>query len=889
MAIIRHEIIRHEIVRHKAIRHKATRDKSIRHAVILNAIILHRTLRMTAVRPHFLDAPGELSRLVAEHDWASTALGPQEAWPDGLKAALQVMLSSRFEMWLGWGAGLSFFYNDAYVPTLGMKHPAALGRPMKEVWKEVFADVEDRIVSVMCDGVATWDKALMLLLERNGYPEETYHTFSYSPIRGASGAVEGLMCVVTEETERVISERRLATSLELSTSLLSARTYRDVKDAVDRTLKNNRRDFPFGFLHLFDEAPGDDPVEQAPWPADKAAESAERILVSLEDFPVALPKGAWSIAPRHAVVLPIARANAGKPVAALVLGLNPYRSLVSKATDIEGLLVGQISGALAGVETTLTRRAEAERLRQLFEQSPSFIAVLRGPDHRFEMANPGYLQLIGHRSVVGMTVRDALPELEGQGFYELLDRVFSTGQPYRGSSVPVLLQRSTDGAPENRYLDFVYQPIIESGAVTGIFVEGIDVTSSHDVAAALANLNANLEEKVTERTKALIEAEEALRQSQKMEAVGQLTGGIAHDFNNLLAGISGSLELLERRLTEGRYTGLDRYITGAQGSTRRAAALTQRLLAFSRRQTLDPKPIDVNRLIGGLEELIRRTIGPSNELEVIGAGGLWLTKVDHSQLESALLNLCINARDAMPNGGRMTIETANKWLDERAARERDLKAGQYVSLCVTDTGTGMSPDIVDHIFEPFFTTKPIGEGTGLGLSMIHGFVRQSGGQVRVYSEVGKGTTMCLYLPRFIGTLDEAAESEFADALDQGHGETVLVIDDEATIRMLMTEVLEEAGYRVLQCSDGPSGLKLLQSNTRVDLLVTDVGLPGGMNGRQIADAARISRRDLKVLFITGYAENAAVGNGLLDPGMEVLAKPFTMVAFGNKVRDMIER
>ena len=844
---------------------------------------------MINLKPSFLDAPGELARLVAEQDWASTSLGPLEGWPDGLKVALQVMLSSRFEMWLGWGPDLKFFYNDAYVPTLGIKHPAALGRPMKEVWNEVFADVEDRIVSVMRDGIATWDKALMLLLERSGYPEETYHTFSYSPIRGRSGAVEGLMCVVTEETERVINERHLATSLELSTSLLAARTYREVKDAVDHTLKNNKWDFPFGFLHLFDEEPGADPIEQAPWPTDKAAADAQRLTVPLDDFPMVVPHGAWNVRPREAVVLPIAKATAGKPIAALILGQNPHRSVRVSATDIESLLTGQIAGALAAVETTLTRRAEAERLRQLFEQSPSFIAVLRGPDHRFELANPSYLQLVGNRNVLGLTVREALPEIEGQGFYELLNRVYSTGQPYRGASVPVLLQRSADGPPENRYLDFIYQPMVdERGAVNGVFVEGVDVTSSHEVAAALADLNASLEDKVTERTKALLKAEEALRQSQKMEAVGQLTGGIAHDFNNLLAGITGSLELLERRLTEGRYTGLDRYISGAQGSAKRAAALTQRLLAFSRRQTLDPKPTDINRLISGIEELIRRTIGPSNELEVIGAGGLWLTRLDQSQLESALLNLCINARDAMPDGGRITIETANKWLDERGARERDLKPGQYVSLCVTDTGTGMTPDIVDHVFEPFFTTKPIGQGTGLGLSMIHGFVRQSGGQVRVYSEVGSGTTMCLYLPRFVGSLDEATEIEVPHPTDQAQGETVLVIDDESTIRMVMVEVLEEAGYRTLQCADGPSALKILQSNTRIDLMVTDVGLPGGMNGRQIADAARTSRPDLKVLFITGYAENAAVGNGLLDRGMEVLSKPFTMVAFGTKVRDMIE-
>ena len=392
------------------------------------------------------------------------------------------------------------------------------------------------------------------------------------------------------------------------------------------------------------------------------------------------------------------------------------------------------------------------------------------------------------------------------------------------------------------------------------------------------------------REQQLVEAQEALRQSQKMEAVGQLTGGIAHDFNNLLAGISGSLELLGKRLSAGRLNGMERYIDAAQGSAQRAASLTQRLLAFSRRQTLDPKPTDVNRLIGGMEDLIRRSVGPDIEVEVVGAGGLWTTRIDPSQLENALLNLCINARDAMtPDGGRLTIETANRWLDDRTGRDRDLVPGQYVSLCVTDTGVGMTPDIQAQVFDPFFTTKPLGQGTGLGLSMIHGFVRQSGGQVRVYSEVGKGTTMCLYLPRYTGDL-EIAEDEILSSLPRsGQGETVLVIDDEETVRMLVAEILTEAGYHVIEAPDGPSGLEVLRAGGRIDLLITDVGLPGGMNGRQVADAAREARPGLKVLFVTGYAENAAVGNGHLDVGMEVMTKPFAMVALGEKVREMIER
>ncbi|MDR6789158.1 PAS domain S-box-containing protein [Sphingomonas sp. BE138] len=382
-------------------------------------------------------------------------------------------------------------------------------------------------------------------------------------------------------------------------------------------------------------------------------------------------------------------------------------------------------------------------------------------------------------------------------------------------------------------------------------------------------------------------AEDALRQSQKMEAVGQLTGGLAHDFNNMLAGISGSLELIGVRLEQGRLTDVERYLVAAQGAARRAAALTHRLLAFSRRQTLEPKPTDVNRLVAGMEDLVRRTVGPSVEVEVVRAGGLWPTLVDQGQLENALLNLCINARDAMPDGGRIVVETGNRWLDERGARERDLNPGQYVSLCVSDNGTGMPADVIAKAFDPFFTTKPIGQGTGLGLSMIYGFVRQSAGQVRIYSEKGEGTMVCLYLPRADRAADEDAPG--ADAVPDGaeQGETVLVVDDEATIRMLVTEVLQDLGYATLEAADGAAAQRILQSDARVDLLVTDVGLPGGMNGRQLADAARARRPDLATLFITGYAENAALSHGHLGSGQHVLTKPFAMDALATRVRELL--
>ncbi len=382
--------------------------------------------------------------------------------------------------------------------------------------------------------------------------------------------------------------------------------------------------------------------------------------------------------------------------------------------------------------------------------------------------------------------------------------------------------------------------------------------------------------------------EQQLRQSQKMEAVGQLTGGLAHDFNNLLTGIMGSLEMLRLRVSQGRFSEMDRYLDAAHGASNRAAALTHRLLAFSRRQTLAPSSTDVNRLIAGMLQLIRSTIGPAIEIEVQNHPGLWLTQVDPNQLENALLNLCINARDAMSNGGTLTICTGNCTLDPQAAGERELSAGEYLTLCVSDTGTGMSRDVIAHAFDPFFTTKPMGEGTGLGLSMIYGFVRQSGGSVHIDSLPDIGTTMTLYLPRSQAeaTPAEAATAQLSTAV-AGQGETVLVIDDEPAVRMLIIEVLEDLGYTALQEADGASGLQVLQSNRQIDLLVTDVGLPGGINGRQVADAGRTLRPGLKVLFITGYVHDAKLWEEQLEPGMHLLTKPFSMAELTRRIKTVI--
>ncbi|WP_425339491.1 ATP-binding protein [Methylorubrum extorquens] len=517
---------------------------------------------------------------------------------------------------------------------------------------------------------------------------------------------------------------------------------------------------------------------------------------------------------------------------------------------------------LAELNIDLERQVtERSRERDRLWRNTQDIQVIIDGAGVFHAVNPAFTAILGWtpEDVIGRPVFDfVLPDDEA-----LTSRALEHA---RVESLPVVENRYRHKNGGFRWISWVAAPEAKL-----IYASGRHITAEKEQAEALSR------------------TEEALRQAQKMEAVGQLTGGLAHDFNNLLAGISGSLELMQTRMQQGRLTDVDRYMTAAQGAAKRAAALTHRLLAFSRRQTLDPKPTDVSRLAMGMHELIQRTVGPGILVEVVGATGAWPALVDPPQLENALLNLCINARDAMPDGGIITIETANKWMDERAARQHDMPEGQYLSLAVTDTGTGMPPEVVARAFDPFFTTKPIGEGTGLGLSMIYGFAQQSGGQVRIYSEVGQGTTVCIYLPRFYGVVeDDTAGEQIAELPRSEAGETVLVVDDEPTVRMLITDILEDLGYAAIEAGDSATGLKVLQSDVRIDLLVTDVGLPGGMNGRQMADAARNHRPDLKVLFITGYAENAILGNGMLPPGMAVLTKPFAMDNMAARIRSMIE-
>ncbi len=1284
----------------------------------------------------FLAGGGEVGQRIRDKRWEETSLGPPELWPQSLKTVVRIVLTSRYQMWMGWGPELAFFYNDAYRPTLGVKHRWALGASAREVWKEIWPDIGPRIEHVLSSGEATWDEGLLLFLERSGYPEETYHTFSYSPLADDDNKVVGMLCVVTEETERIIGARRLAGLRELAAEIPKNNTRAAVLDASQRQLDHLLTDLPFALLYLFDDAGNavlsvrsgferDHAIapqslaahdEQAVWPVQELL--ARRALISVDGleqrFPD-LPRGAWGKAPREAILAPIAQQGQDAPAGFLVAAINPYRRLDDAYLGFIDLVAGQLAAGLANAQAHEEARRRADTLAELDRAKTTFfsnvshefrtpLTLMLGPLEDL-LSQPDDAQLGEHRQLLQIAQRngarllklvntlldfsrieagrmqasfeplqlhtytaelasafrsamekaglrlvvDAAPldktvfvdrDMWEKVILNLLSNAFKftfegeirvetrtsadgnhalvtvgdtgTGIPAdelphlfdrfrrvegargrsiegsgiglalvqelvkahgghirvasdvgRGTSVTISLpfgdahlppdqvgrsrETGTTHARVQPYIDEALGWLADTGTEletnvlgqpagqTGVFaldvrnrgqtvllvddnldmrkylqklletagftvdaagdgeealaaallckpdlvlsdvmmpkmdgfqllaalradgrlrdvpvlllsarageeakVEGLAagandyltkpfsareliarVRANLEIAAvrrqsqeALRRANESLERQVQERTadlgvkearlrsifgtsytyqvflaldgtlldanatslagmqSALEEvvgkkfweipwfastpgmpetiqaavpavaagqtltreihvnlpgsgwrwfdfqmrpvwdahgavvaivpeavditqrrrAEEALRQAQKMEAIGQLTGGVAHDFNNLLTIIVGSLETLRRHLQPGAAgAALQRPLDSAMRGAQRAASLTQRLLAFSRQQPLDPKPVDLSRLVAGMSDLLRRSIGEQISIETVLAGGLWRVNIDANQLETAIINLAVNARDAMPGGGKLTIETANVHLDERYVSEQaEMVAGLYVMLAVTDTGTGMSAATMSRAFEPFFTTKDVGHGTGLGLSQVYGFVRQSGGHVKIYSEEGSGTSVKLYLPRLYAD-DTADAAEPAAKIARGSGrEIILAVEDDPDVRAHTTGALRELGYQVLEAANGRTALELLEAHPDVALLFTDVGLPGGMNGRQLAETARRTRPKLKVLFTTGYARNAIVHDGRLDPGVQLLTKPFSFAALSQKLRDMLD-
>lgn len=857
------------------------------------------------IRPGFLGSPGELAGLIAERDWSETSLGPIERWPEAVKTTVALILQSPVPMVTLWGDDGVMIYNDAYSVFAGARHPTLLGTKVLEGWPEV-AEWNDNVMkSVFGRGETLSYRDQELTLFRYGKAEAVYMNLDYSPVLHEDGSRAGVIAIVVETTAKVRAERLL--------------------------------------------------------------------------------------------------------------------------------------------------NGERERLRQMFDMAPGFTALLEGPDHRFAMANRGYVELVG-RDVTGKTVAEALPEVADQGFVGLLDKVAATRESYVGRAVPVRLTRG-DGKHEQRFVDFVYQPMIGADEqVSGIFVQGYDVTehkrsealriahnqvleqaildqpleqaleglirtvethsdsgvlgsillldgsgrhlvhgaapslpqpynnaihgieigdgvgscgtaaatgepvfvadiatdpkwvafkdlalqhglracwsipiraSTGDVLGTFAmyhrepreptdedlqlvqlitrtaslvierkraetklrELNETLEGRVVAEIADRRAVEVALQRAQKMEAIGKLTGGVAHDFNNLLQIISGNLQLLAADV--GNNPRAERRLNNAMAGVSRGAKLASHLLAFGRRQPLEPKVVNIGRLVAGMEDLLRRSIGEAIEMESVVSGGLWNAFVDPTQIENALLNLAINARDAMDGAGKLTIEARNAHLDhEYAAQNSDVKPGQYVMIAVTDTGAGIPSEIVEQVFEPFFTTKPEGKGSGLGLSMVYGFVKQSGGHVKIYSEVGQGTSVKLYLPRVREDEDQVAGPELVEA--GGGSETILVVEDDEEVRATVTEMLRDMGYNVLTAKDAASAVPVLESGVKIDLLFTDVVMPGPLRSPELARKAKERLPGLAVLFTSGYTENAIVHGGRLDPGVNLLTKPYSRQLLALRIRKVLD-
>jgi signal transduction histidine kinase/DNA-binding response OmpR family regulator len=1290
-----------------------------------------------------LATQGELGRLIAAHDWAATPLGPRAKWPASLLSIVRMMVSSRFQMWMGWGPDLTFLCNDAYRPTLGVKHPWALGQPAYLVWAEIWPDIEPLIQQVLRTGEATYADSMLLILERSGFREETYHTFSYSPLFDDAGAIGGMFCVVVEETERVINDRRLDTLRHLA-AMAGAKTEAELFTVVERELARNRADLPFTLTYLFDDdqrtahlvarsgIPPDHPAAPATlddagiWPLD-AMRGAPAALI-LDDpaaCGAALPQGAWD----RALIVPIMQQGQDQAAAGfMVIGLNPYRAFDAPYRGFVDLLAGQIAAGLASARALEAERRQAAALAALDRAKTMFfsnvshefrtpltlmlapledaLATAEGAQHhqlalahrngvrllrlvnnlldfsRIEagraqasyaptdlaavsaeiaasfrgameragltltvetapLAEPIYLDRdmwekilfnllsnafkFTHQGGVTLQVAPAadgagavvrvrdtgigvsateLPRLferfhriegawgrsiEGSGIglalvQELVrlhggtieaestpgigtcltvrlrygathlppDRLLATaantglanaamfieeatrwlpaeettapetpaGAVTDPNPVPGLAAHARDGqhiiladdnadmrdylrrlllaqgyavtavpdgaaaldearaAPPDLILSDVMMPkldgfgllravrgdaalagtpvvllsarageeakiegldagaddylvkpfaarellarvatniqmarirreaarevmrseqrltmtrerldlalatgriaifdldidtkhtmvfgslvslfgVSEPAAAAGLPVETfiaaidpddrprvaeslataieanapfeaeyrltggpapkwviargtlqpdqsgphrlvgviIDITDEKtaqdalfEQSVALEQLNQTLEHRIATEVAERLHAEDALRQAQKMEAVGQLTGGVAHDFNNLLTVIIGGLDTVRRRGPQDNPR-VTRALDLATQSAQRAATLTARLLAFSRRQPLDPKPLDLNLVVRDSTELLHRTLGETIELETVLGARLWPVEIDQNQLESAILNLAVNARDAMEGAGRLTIETANTMLDESyTAIDAEVVPGQYAVVSVSDTGSGMDKHTLSRVFEPFYTTKAVGKGTGLGLSMVYGFVKQSSGHITIYSEPGQGTTVRLYFPRYRGDLPQAAAPERLAPPGGLKDEIILVVEDNEDVRSYSVMMLNELGYGVLEAADADAALVLLRRPGRIDLLFTDVVLPG-RTGRELATEALTLRPELHVLFTTGYSRNAIIHHGRLDAGVQLLTKPFTYDQLAQRVRDVLD-
>jgi PAS domain S-box-containing protein len=813
---------------------------------------------MNPSSPHdpfdFTGGVGAVATRLREIDWRTTSPGDVARWPSSLKFALALMLRSPAPMCLMWGREGTFFYNDAYIPIVGARHPAVLGMAIADGWPEVAAFNANVIQTVLQGGHLSYREEHLLLL-RNGEPEDVWLDIDFSPIIDDTGRAVGTLALVNDATHRVQAEDRLRVAQEAG----GIGTFEWFPDT--------------GKLEVSDQY-------RRVWGLDAHIPVTQELLLGLvhpddRDATGTVRLG-WTnpleyteyrrIDPDTGKMHWIARK--GEAIPTTTNGRTRYLGMAHDITDRR-----EVEDAL---------RASELRWRSLFEQMQEgfFIGeAVRDAagdmvDFRFVELNPAFEKQtsLPNADTVGRTMREIVPTIQAS-LIERYAQVVKTGEPAHFEvHVPILADR-------------VFEARARAIGDDRFAVLFVDISERKAQELAISATAADLEERVAQRTAELLRAQDALRQSQKMESIGNLTGGVAHDFNNLLQVISGNLQLLGGEIQGNERA--ERRVHNAMAGVARGSKLAAQLLAFGRRQPLAPKVVNVGRFIRDMDDLLRRAIGEAIEVETIIAGGLWNTLLDPGNVENALLNLAINARDAMDGQGKLTIEAGNASLDaDYCLAHAEVTPGQYVMVAVTDTGTGMTPDIIDKVFEPFFTTKPEGRGTGLGLSMVYGFVKQSGGHIKVYSEPGHGSTIKLYLPRSIQSEDVLTDIDAGPVT--GGSETVLVAEDDEAVRETVVAMLGELGYRVLKARDAQSALSIIESGIPIDLLFTDVVMPGSLKSPELARKARQRQPQLAVLFTSGYTENSIVHGGRLDEGVELLSKPYSRETMARRLRAVLD-
>ncbi|MBY2924768.1 response regulator [Rhizobium leguminosarum] len=747
---------------------------------------------------------GEIGELLRHPDFHAVGLGPVESWPASLKYVAEMVLNSRQPKFVAWGPDLAFLYNEAYVPIFPQRHPGALGRPFREVWADIWEQFSPIVTSTL-EGSSQLFKELLIPMRRDGRTEDTWFTFSYTPLRDDDGRVAGILCAALDVTDQVSAKRGEQSALE------ELRAKSEALAVVNRA-----------------------------GAAITAEPSVERLTQIVVDAGVTLT-GA------------------------------EFGAFFYNVDDGEG--GSYMLYALSGVDRKNFEKFPMPRNTKVFAPTFNGEGIMRSDDI---LLDPRYGQNAPHagmpkghlpvRSYLAVPVKSRDGGVIGGLF-------FGHGQPGRFSQ-----------AAEASLVSLAGQSAVAIDNIRLFRAAKIEIDQRRNMEDQLRKLNEMLEVRVAAEIAERQQAEAALQQSQKMESIGKLTGGVAHDFNNLLQVISGNLQLLGKDVAEsGR---AKERISNALAAVERGSRLASQLLAFGRRQPLEPKVVNIGRLVTGMDDMLRRALGEEIEVETMVSGGLWNSFADPTQIENALLNLAINSRDAMAGPGKLTIEVGNAFLDDTYSRTHpEVTAGQYVVLAVTDTGSGMMQEVIERAFEPFFSTKPEGKGTGLGLSMVYGFVKQSGGHVKIYSEIGEGTTVKLYLPRSFQSEDRITNVDSVPAT--GGTETILVAEDDEGVRTTVVEMLTDLGYYVLKAKDAQSALTVIESGAHIDLLFTDVVMPGPLRSPELARMARERLPDIAVLYTSGYTENSIVHGGRLDPGLELLSKPYTREELARKIRHVL--